>query len=64
MDDYIHTDAAGRPIPGRPDPLKPGATYLEWRTWVRAERAWRDRVTDSANRAFVEAFDAAMRRQS
>lgn len=61
MSEPILTDAEGRPIPGRPPPLKPGATYKEWLVWVRAERAWKDRVTDVANGAFTQGFNDSLK---
>lgn len=62
MSEPILTDAEGRPIPGRPEPLKPGASFKEWRDWVRAERAWKDRATDTANRAFTEGFREGLKK--
>lgn len=52
----ILTDGAGRPIerPRRAD----FETDLEF---VRAYHAWKDRVTEIANRAFDAAFRAAFR---
>jgi hypothetical protein len=63
MTDPILTDSQGRPIPGDPGPLKEGATYKEWRDWVRAKRAWRDRVTDVANRSFSAQFVRSLKKE-
>lgn len=56
----IYTDASGRPIP-KPGPLPPGAAFATWQTWVRAQRAYRDAITDVGNAAFDQAFRKAVK---
>ena len=51
----ILTDANGRPIE-RPT-LREGATIEEQIAWLRADNAYRDKVTSLANAAFSKQFN-------
>lgn len=55
--DTILTDDRGRPFV-KPDP----ADYANAVDFMRAYHAYRDAVSDAANRAFDEGFRKAMRR--
>lgn len=57
----IFTDDQGRPLPGRPEPLREGASTAEWIAWMRARNAYVDAATDCANDAFDRSFRSALK---
>lgn len=57
MRDAILTDGSGRPIE-RPDPKD----YKTTTDFLRAFSAYKDRISDIANRAFDEKFSSSLRR--
>lgn len=58
----IYLDENGDEIPN-PGPCPENATFEQWVTWSRAVYAWRDKITDVANRAFEHQFRRALRRK-
>lgn len=59
----ILTDAKGRPF-DRPEPPGPDATSDERGAYIRARNEYNDRVTDCANRAFADAFNARVKAEA
>ena len=60
MNDTIYTDAQGRPIP-RPEreDFEPGIEGTV--AFMRATWAWKDKITDLANKAFADQFRKSVR---
>lgn len=48
--------------PVRPTPPSPGAPIEDVIAWLRADCAYRDAITNAANRAFDRAFRKALRK--
>ena len=56
----IYTDANGRPIE-RPEPPPIGASIEDKIAYMRAKAAWNDKISSTANAAFVAAFREALK---
>ncbi len=56
----ILTDAKGRPFE-KPEPPHYGAPLKEQIQYIRALNAYKDAVTECANRAFVKALQKGLR---
>lgn len=59
--DAIYTYADGTPIEGNPGPVPQDADIETKIAWMRARSAFRDKVTDVANRAFDQEFRKALK---